>query len=321
MNSASIKTYVYSKLEVIREDSKGNIFTVCPFCGASDDKFSVNIEKGIYNCWRGSCGEKGTIQWLMKKLGASKYVAEYEIEEKPEDEVKAEICTEGYFQIWDQYFTDLSSFSLPCLQLQREVLDKKHTNLEELSRKGFKICTEHFEEEKDYGRCKGYLGIPFYDLTGKHVYFQLRLLPGEYSKIRYKFPKEIGEWKKTQFVWFSDPKCDTDFRTVTEAVFDANRIGPWGIGIGGSSLGAGQLRAILATNASRYYVITDSDTPLKDSGKIPGKIACEKISTMLKEYSLAKVYIPPDNYFGKGGDPDELSDSELSALYSSMREI
>ncbi len=41
----------------------------CPFCGREKKKFFINTEKGVYQCFSGSCRETGHISALYKKFG------------------------------------------------------------------------------------------------------------------------------------------------------------------------------------------------------------------------------------------------------------
>lgn len=41
----------------------------CPFCGKEKKKFFINTEKGVYQCFSGSCRETGHISSLYKKFG------------------------------------------------------------------------------------------------------------------------------------------------------------------------------------------------------------------------------------------------------------
>ena len=42
----------------------------CPYCGSTKYKFSINVNKGVYKCWRGSCGEKGSLKKLFPEYNA-----------------------------------------------------------------------------------------------------------------------------------------------------------------------------------------------------------------------------------------------------------
>lgn len=41
----------------------------CPYCGKEKHKFSINYERGLFQCFSGSCREVGTIGKLYKKYG------------------------------------------------------------------------------------------------------------------------------------------------------------------------------------------------------------------------------------------------------------
>ena len=49
-------------------DKKGNVYFHCPFCDHKNKKLTVNIEKGLWNCW--VCEQRGrTLSRLMIKSG------------------------------------------------------------------------------------------------------------------------------------------------------------------------------------------------------------------------------------------------------------
>jgi twinkle protein len=50
---------------------KGNEIVVkkCPYCGKEKEKFSINTEKGLFQCFSGSCRETGHISKLYFKFG------------------------------------------------------------------------------------------------------------------------------------------------------------------------------------------------------------------------------------------------------------
>ena len=53
---------------------KGNelIFKICPFCHGDNrsdqNKFAINLDTGLYNCFRASCGAKGTFYQLAREF-------------------------------------------------------------------------------------------------------------------------------------------------------------------------------------------------------------------------------------------------------------
>lgn len=72
-----MRSFVFDVLEWCSENLEGSLrgdeFSgPCPFCGKTK-KFSVNLTKGKFNCFSGSCGEKGSIAWLISKLSALSY--------------------------------------------------------------------------------------------------------------------------------------------------------------------------------------------------------------------------------------------------------
>lgn len=61
---------------------------VCPFCHGGErkdrDTFALNVETGLYNCKRSSCGEQGSLKQLCEKLGVPWEVKQYEPRQRKE---------------------------------------------------------------------------------------------------------------------------------------------------------------------------------------------------------------------------------------------
>lgn len=72
---------------------KGNeiVPKLCPYChgGSSHDKhsFAMNIETGVFNCKRGSCGVSGTFYKLKIDFGETDKMSNYEYHNKPSKKV------------------------------------------------------------------------------------------------------------------------------------------------------------------------------------------------------------------------------------------
>lgn len=320
MREQELRTYLYQKLEVLREDSKGNVYCVCPECGDVEQKFSVNVYKKVFNCWRASCGYRGRITKLVKKFGPIN--SDYEFpnenitEEKPEE---VELTREGYFQIYSQYFQNLVCLegTLAGIKLEN-FCSEKHTTISQLKDRGIRVCVENFEEEKWYGRFRGYLALPFYDIYGKIQFFQFRVCPGFHSVPKWKYPKAFSEeWKADKFLYFSNPNFVGRDYVIVESIFDSIRVGENAIALGGSHCSPSQLKRLACLKAERFVLLLDSDTPTK-KGILPGQKATYGIARILSEYTTKEIWIPPDNYFGQGIDPDEMGDEMLGQVLSGL---
>ena len=51
--------------------ASGELAFRCPFHQDRSPSFYVNITKGVFNCFAGTCGERGTVAWLLRHLGHS----------------------------------------------------------------------------------------------------------------------------------------------------------------------------------------------------------------------------------------------------------
>lgn len=60
--------FVKKHLKEHRVKGKEILVKTCPYCGGDKYKFSINTEKGLYQCFRGSCRETGHVDKLYRKF-------------------------------------------------------------------------------------------------------------------------------------------------------------------------------------------------------------------------------------------------------------
>ena len=96
----NIEEFVKEHLREYRIKGKEAIIKTCPFCGRDKNKFYMNIETGLYNCFSGSCGEKGGIETLKKHLGIEQEVTKKPVETVKEGDIKEiELNRDNYASI------------------------------------------------------------------------------------------------------------------------------------------------------------------------------------------------------------------------------
>ncbi|ACZ10744.1 Replicative DNA helicase [Sebaldella termitidis] len=96
----NIEDFIKEHLGEYRIKGKEAVIRICPFCGRDKNKFYMNIETGLYNCFSGSCGEKGTIETLMKHLGINQKVKKKPVEKSEiRNTEKIELNRENYSSI------------------------------------------------------------------------------------------------------------------------------------------------------------------------------------------------------------------------------
>jgi twinkle protein len=177
---------------------RGNEITpyICPFChgGQNKDKntFAMNMDTGIYNCKRGSCGVSGTFNQLCKELG--------------EDSGKS-------FEIKRRKV----SFTPPATK--PETATEKVTTY--LKRRGFSPATW---ERRGVGELNGAIAMPYYE-GGKLVLMKFRPAhkPG---------PKDKKGWREKggKAVFWGMDLCSTDKPLViVEGEMDALALDEAGI--------------------------------------------------------------------------------------------
>ena len=84
----NIEDFIKEHLGEYKIKGKEAIIKNCPFCGRNKNKFYMNIETGLYNCFSGSCGEKGGIETLKKHLGIDQEVTKKPVEKTEENNIK-----------------------------------------------------------------------------------------------------------------------------------------------------------------------------------------------------------------------------------------
>lgn len=318
-----VRKWVEKYLVVLApENHKGDIFCMCPECGTEELKFSVNVRKQVFNCWRGTCKFKGSsLEPLFKifgpieDLGYDLKVEKAEIPEEGSPIIQYPFTKEGYFKIWEEKFIPMSSFPQydPQVFMWKGFFDSRRIKYEDILEGQTKVCLEGFEEEKDYGRLSGYFGFPYRDREGKTIYFQFRQIPSFKRKIKWKFPKFVDDFSSDKFIFFVDPVNEYPDRVLCESLLDGYRIGKFSCSVGGAYLSESHLSIFTKLRCKRLFLILDGDEA--------GKKATFTTACLLQDFTFSQILIPPRKYFSLDMDPDEFDDSQLSSLLSSCSEF
>ena len=174
------------------------VFKYCPYCRGGSDKdkntFAINIEKGVYNCKRASCGQQGHFVELCRDF-----------------DYPLEITKPTVYK------------TLPQPKAKAEMRD---SSLEYLSKRGIgRAVAEKYDvtAKKDDPKI---LCFPFYDDTGKLVTIKYRNMMFKKGRDKSK------EWfeKDTMPILFGMKQCE-DFSTlvITEGQLDALSVAEAGI--------------------------------------------------------------------------------------------
>ena len=322
-----LRNYLEDNLIVLREDSKMNVYCVCPKCGSEDQKFSVNIDKGIFNCWHVSCRYSGRVERLFKEVAPLEIeyvIPEIELqvskakERNLKEKEKPMATKELYSSMWDKVFVPLEHYSVSAMRyVWQNFFDKKHLSWERACQLGFRLCTKSDPRFYVCGKYEGYMGVPYRSSSGAMEYFQCRLSPVETvgpGKPKWKNPKEVEGFGKSNFLYFVEPAIDPEILVLTESSMDAIRVGPIGCSCGGARISDAQLKLIQKRNIKDLIILLDGDSALPN-GVIPGLEGTQWIANLCLQYlNGVNIWVPPKKYFGCGKDPDELEDSELASL-------
>ena len=174
------------------------VFRYCPYChgGSAKDKdtFAINVEKGVYNCKRASCGEQGHFVELCRDF------------DYPLETAKPAVYR-----------------SLPQ---PKEPVQMRDSSLEFLQGRGISEKTARLYDVTAKKDQKDILCFPFYDENGKLITIKYRNM-----KFR-KGVNKSKEWfeKDTMPILFGMKQC-SDFSTlvITEGQLDAMSVSEAGI--------------------------------------------------------------------------------------------
>ena len=153
----------------------------CPICGRSKWKFSINSEKGLYQCFSGSCRAKGHIDSLFKKYNEKN---EHATNSK-ESELKSYVC-----KISDNTIKFLESrgISKETIELNYfDIFSTKNNETAFVYRKGFDV---HSIKNRGNDK-KRFSGAKFKELTLWKLDFcdsekPLILAEGEIDQLSYE---------------------------------------------------------------------------------------------------------------------------------------
>jgi len=192
--------YGFASFIGIETHLKGDelVFRYCPYCRGGGDKdkntFAINIEKGVYNCKRASCGEQGHF---------------------------IELCRDFDYQLETGKPTVYKSLPQP-----KKKVEMRDSSLEYLEKRGIhRAVAEKYDvtAKKDDQRI---MCFPFYDETGKLVTIKYRNMMFKKGRDKSK------EWfeKDTMPILFGMKQCE-DFSTlvITEGQLDALSVAEAGI--------------------------------------------------------------------------------------------
>lgn len=290
----------------------GNLQINCPFCGDTQFHFGVHPKKRVANCFRASCGWKGSALDLVMQYEdcnfreAVKILGDSDSKKFSRDEYESAVerfrnkstrsegvrMPEGYRPL-----DDSSKVGKACL---RYLMDERGLSTRQIADIGAGIC--------DMEKYAGYVVLPVFE-NKVPVYFVARRVI-DLGGPKYTFPsaKEI-EIGKSNWLYNWDKARRYKRVYVAEGVFDAIAVGDMAVCTFGTKLSEIQLQKMIRAGHNRATIILDEDA-LEDA------------------YDMAEILRPHmkvDVIHMEGGDPADLEgdfvglEKEKINQFSSMR--
>jgi hypothetical protein len=227
-----------------------------PGCGDTTGNLEVNLEKGIFHCWK--CNYSGNIRQLLKDyIGKAVEIDEYVSAEElskmqtgfDEEEIKQE---KGHVNLPKEFVP---------LWGDRELSFVGHRAL--------KYVLGRMDKEDIEKHRIGYCGLGYYKWriiipvieNGEILYFAARVFLGQGE--RYRNPKKEDCGVGSEEVIFNiDSVRELKRCVINEGVFDAIKVGADGVALFGKHISDKQVNKLLFVD--HIYVMLDQDA-IKDS--------------------------------------------------------
>jgi len=266
-----------------------------PDCDDNSGNLEINLEKGVFHCWKCHYGKGKKIRHLLKDfLGWVPDVDEY-------------VSPADLRNLGEELFEEEEKRVSEFKGLPKEYIFLGSSNLSHVGKKALKYALSRVSEADIIRHRIGYCGLGTYKWRliipsfedGKATYFVARAFMGGIEP-PYKNPDEeecgIG---KSEVVFNIDGAREEGIAVICEGVFDAIRVGKAGIAIFGTSISQAQIIKLLSTDKS----------PIKELVVMLDQDASEqavKMAALLKDRKAhIKVVIPPK------GDPGDWSTEDI----------
>lgn len=262
----SVKSWAESNFDT--KFIAGNIQINCPFCNDTQFHFGIHPKKRVANCFRASCGWKGSVLDLVmqyencnfsraiKIIGASdeKKFSEKEYKDavrrfRGDRSKKSEIeMPEG--------FRGLDTGSRTGKACLRYLMNKRGMSTEQIAEIGAGIC--------DMDKYSGYVVIPVTE-KGQVVYYVARQVI-KMGGPKYVFPsnEEVGGYGKSNWLFNRDKASRYSRVYIAEGVFDAIALGEMAVCTFGTKLSDMQHQKLVQAGHKRATIVLDEDA-LDDS--------------------------------------------------------
>jgi DNA primase len=296
-----IKSVLKSLGLEITGETGNDFLCYCPFhSNRHTSSFSVSREKGAFICFNPSCGEAGTLQELVKRIGnktefeAMRFISSKESEVLENfDDLIAEVMEEKpVFEEFSQETLDRLHTDLSSSQVAKDYLKSRGINEESMSHFGL-----------GYSASMNMVITPVHSPDGTPIGLVGRSIEGKSFKNSTNLPKS-----KTLFNIHRAKKIG-DHVIVVESNFDAIRVHQAGFPNVVATLGgflSAEQQHLLNRHFNRITIMTDADQAGRELGRsITSKLKFKDL--LWSSYEYGKIY--PHG----AKDAGDLTDEEIKA--------
>jgi hypothetical protein len=256
-----------------------------PDCDDTGGNLEINLEKGLFHCWKCHYGKGKKIRHLLKDfLGWSPNVDEY-------------VSPSDLQNLGEELFSEEEKKVTEFKGLPKEYVFLGGSDLSYVGKKALKYALSRVSQDDIIKYHVGYCGLGIYKWRliipafedGKATYFVSRaFMAGVEPPYRNPDEEECGIGK-SEVVFNIDGAREQGMAVVCEGVFDAMRVGKAGVAIFGTSISDTQVLKLLSPPLIKEFCVMLDQDAIKSAVKIAG---------LLKSYRPSvKLVIPPS------GDP------------------
>lgn len=299
-------------------DERGDeLFATCPFCGKGKNHFAMNIEKGVYNCFK--CGKRGTLLSLVwntqnkksprrsVKTMLNDYSDSISLEEL--EKLQNGTSNETFYDIDPP--TSLIDV-LDGVEDINTISDKAQRARSYLSSRGV-----NYQEWVNLNLCVGVYGkynnrIIFPIIEDKQIKaFVARSFGGD--GLRYIYSPRRDGWVPAGKLIFGFDNICTDTIIITEGIFDVLALAPLtnvsAIAILGKAMSTEQFVKICSKLPKKIIVLLDGGCiieALKVGSKFLGVIPTVKLALLPNDTDPADDYDITQNAIANALDWEEV---------------
>ena len=313
----------YLEEVLVIEDTYGDeLYAECPFCGKGKKHFSVNVDKGVFNCYR--CMSRGTYRKLinategthMSNNQISEFLKSYWedvsigilediLQKKNTNGKKKKVDTDKITDIQEiEGVVSITDYTGGSNIHKKAIKYLIHRNITQVQMKKYNICVGL------EGDLKGFVVFPVYEEGSLQSYVGRSFLP---NLPRYTGPTGGGVWvDKRNLLFGIDYLGDTKEVVLVEGIFDALALAPLTkatpVAILGKAVTGEQSMKLLQHGVTSVTILFDGSVTSKEINR----------SVVRLVGIIPEVYVAT---LTSGKDPSESTKSALTAISTAERVV